>query len=104
MAEGLIIGIVLSVLFCAKPLNVFVKEIADTNPGLYAYSVLGLIFIAASWMLGWIGFTCILVTFVLYHTMKSGTPQWLIGLWQHIKAFRTRTVKLEDESCQAQPT
>lgn len=108
MAEGLIIGIVLSVLFFAKPLNVFVKEMSDSNPGLYAYSVLGLIFIAASWLLGWIGFASILVTYVLYHTMSTGTPQWVIGLWQHVRSFRTRTARTSepqgDSTCPVQPT
>jgi hypothetical protein len=85
MAEGLLIGVALAIIFCAKPLNVFIKELADESPGVFIYMCLCLSFLAASWLLSWLGFTCVLVTYLLYQIGGNGIWQ---KLFQWVLRFR----------------
>lgn len=88
MTEGILIGAVLAIFFCAKPLNVFIKELSVHRPVAFAYLVLGLAFLAASWMLGWLGFTCIIVTYLLYQISADGLGTRWKRFYKWLRSFR----------------
>ena len=105
MAEGILIGVALMVVFFAKPLHVFVKELSDENPRIFAYIVLCLVFMFASYLLGWLGFTCVVVSFLLYHMGGGGSltdkfspiRDWIVSTWTYFATRHPRPVKVKRE-------
>lgn len=72
--DMLIVGIIVAVLFTAKPTHVFLKEL---NPTAYSYIVLGLVMYCAASNLGWLGFFCV-VTPYAFAQLKPENTRWLL--------------------------
>tara|TARA_Y100000034_G_C6831125_1_gene375141 strand:- start:215 stop:670 length:456 start_codon:yes stop_codon:yes gene_type:complete len=64
-----LIGLATGVLLVAKP-----EVLRNLHPTAFAYSLLGLALFGASYALSWVGFTCVLSAFVLYHAI--GRDGW----------------------------
>jgi hypothetical protein len=67
-----IFGIALGVLLTVKPLKEVACEVHEKAPAAFAYIVLGFLMFAATWALGWVGFTVVITTLVIYHTIGRG--------------------------------
>ena len=73
----LMIGIAIGVILTAKP-----DALRNMNPIAFNYTLLGLALFGASMLLEWIGFTCVMVAFVLYHVVN-----WPIKISWDCSAF-----------------
>jgi hypothetical protein len=59
----LVLGILIGVLLTAKP----IREVVTSLPAAaYAYVLFGLLLFGATWALSWLGFTAVIVAYVLY--------------------------------------
>jgi hypothetical protein len=59
----LVLGILIGVLLTAKP----IRDVVAALPGAaYAYILFGLLLFGATWALNWLGFTAVIVAYVLY--------------------------------------
>lgn len=68
----LLLGIAIGVLFAAKP----VKDLVEGLPeAALPYTFFGLLLFGATAAIGWPGFTCVLVAFVIYHVGREGWSQ-----------------------------
>ena len=71
----LLLGIAIGVLFAAKP----VKDLVEGLPeAAMPYTFFGLLLFGATAAIGWPGFTCVLVAFVIYHAV--GREGWSQGI------------------------
>lgn len=78
-----ILGLATGILLTARP-----EMLRNMGRTQYAYILLGLALLGASVMAGWIGFTCVIVAFVLYHVFNSEMrmPNWG-NMWKWIKSL-----------------
>ena len=65
----LILGVAIGAVLTAKP-----DALRNMNPTAFSYTLLGLALFGASMVLEWIGFTCVMAAFILYHAI--GREGW----------------------------
>ena len=73
----LLLGIAIGVLFAVKP----VSDLMRLSEAVMPYTFFGLVLFGATAAIGWPGFTCVMVAFVLYHAV--GREGWS----EHIRTF-----------------
>ena len=62
----LVLGLLIGVLLTAKP----IREVVTSLPAAaYAYVLFGLLLFGATWALSWLGFTAVIVAYVLYQVV-----------------------------------
>jgi|APSaa5957512535_1039671.scaffolds.fasta_scaffold232739_2 hypothetical protein len=97
----LILGVAIGAILTAKP-----DALRNMNPTAFGYTLLGLALFGASLLLEWIGFTCVMVAFVLYHAIgREGWSTAIQGFFSFEwlrKVFR-RKPKAEENPMEAEP-
>lgn len=81
----LIVGILIGILVTAKPIGELLRTLDKKKEGSFAYIVLGAVLCLMTWVIGWPGFVCVLVTFVLYHAMREGLAPTIQNFFGSIK-------------------
>lgn len=96
-----ILGLATGVILTAKP-----DALRNMNPVAFSYTLLGLALLCASLLVGWMGFTCVMVAFVLYHAI--GREGWSTAIqsffsFEWLRKLFRRKPKPEESPMEAQP-
>lgn len=83
LAIGTLVGILIGAT-CAGPLKVFLAALEEQHKGASYYVWLGAILAYLSAALGWLGFTVVVTTFVLYQLVKAGGVRFWSGTTQSL--------------------
>lgn len=62
----LLVGLVVGAVLFLKP-----QALKELPTAAYAYLSFGLLLFGASWVMSWIGFTCVIVSYLLYQGSKG---------------------------------
>jgi len=97
----LILGIATGAILTAKP-----DALRNMNPTAFGYTLLGLALFVASMVLEWIGFTCVMAAFVLYHAIgRDGWSTAIQGFFsfEWLRKMFRRKPKVEENPMEAEP-